>query len=862
MNKLPPQKHFLVIEDQKTRCTLSLESETCSIGRDPHNLIVLNSPKISRYHATLLRITLPGTDSYQFRIIDGDLKGRRSRNGFKVNGNVCFSYDLQPGDVITFCEDITATYRAVEEPKIYKAAEPTFVLEDDEDVDATCFLGNIDNSTGQSRSHQTLNISEEERQASIQQSLERLASFPELFSDPIIEIDLQGNITYLNPAALKRFPKLKKDKLQHPILDKIIPLVKAKEEASFVREVKIEGRIFEQSIHLISASKLVRCYISDITERKQAEILLKKAHQELEKRVEQRTLELAYNNEILKAEIAEREQIEQEIRLLQTITQAIAKASNFNDAIAITLRKVCETINWSFGEAWIPDEQENMLQLSPSYYSSTEKYSIEKLGCFRESSQKFNFSSQVGIPGRVWSTKKFEWIEDVTQLPNKLFLRNKMAQEVGLKTALGVPIIADEKVIAVFIFFDFSARTENQEIIELVNSVGSQLGLFMERKQAEDALRSSMATNRAILHAIPDLIFRITREGVFVNFKNAKVKNLLIPEEKFVGKHIYEVFPKEIALSTMNCVEKAFNTGEVQVLECEIPASDKIYSYEVRIAVSEINEVMAIVRDITDRKQVEKDIRRTLEQEKKLNELKSQFVTMASHEFRTPLASILSSAELLEHYSHKWTEEKKLNHLQRIQASVKHMTELLNDVLLLGKAEAGKLELNPSQINLVQFCQELVEEIQLTTQTHQIILQIETCTEADDSCIQQSGTTKNNCSTVCMDEKMLRHILNNLLSNAIKYSPNHDKVVFDLICQSQQAVFRIQDFGIGVPVEEQKQLFDSFHRATNVGSISGTGLGLAIVKRSVDLHGGTILMSSQVNLGTTFTATLPYLVSE
>jgi signal transduction histidine kinase len=113
-----------------------------------------------------------------------------------------------------------------------------------------------------------------------------------------------------------------------------------------------------------------------------------------------------------------------------------------------------------------------------------------------------------------------------------------------------------------------------------------------------------------------------------------------------------------------------------------------------------------------------------------------------------------------------------------------------------------------------------------------------------------------------MDEKMLRHILSNLLSNAIKYSPDHNQVVFDLICQSQQAVFRIQDFGIGVPLEEQEQLFDSFHRANNVGSISGTGLGLSIVKRSVDLHGGTISINSQVDLGATFTVTLPYLASE
>ena len=125
------------------------------------------------------------------------------------------------------------------------------------------------------KSHQTTNLSIEERQASIQQSLERLASFPELFSDPIIEMDSRGKITYLNPAALKRFPTLKKDKLRHPILAGVIPLIKAELREHIVREVKIGEQVFEQSIHIISVNHLVRCYISDITIRKQAENLLR-----------------------------------------------------------------------------------------------------------------------------------------------------------------------------------------------------------------------------------------------------------------------------------------------------------------------------------------------------------------------------------------------------------------------------------------------------------------------------------------------------------------------------------------------------------------------------------------------------------
>jgi len=858
MNKNYSEKHLLTIKDPKNESVINLGAITCSIGRDPNNMIVLNYPQISRHHATLLRITTSGSNNYQFRIIDGDLNGRRSSNGIKVNNKACLSYDLQDGDVITFNNNLTAVYQTIHELKDnldVPIQQNSFFDELDEDIeDTTQFLGKL-NSSPIENYLQTSCTSKEEQQILVQQSLERLASFPELCSEPIIEIDFKGNITYLNPAALETFPQLTIDKLQHPVLANIVACARTKEKTASTREITIGEKIFEQFTHIISESQLIRCYVSDITKRKKAEILLKKTQQELEARVKERTLELAYNNEMLMAEIAEREQTEQEIRLLQTISQAISEAPNFDEAIAIILNQVCRTVGWSFGEAWIPDNLANVLRLSLSHCNSEEKHKY-----FREASEKFAFPADVGMPGRVWASKHSEWSQDVSIQSEKLFLRSKIASESGLRAALGVPIIADGNVIAVLVFFDCSALTENKQTVELITSVAAQLGLIMERKRAEDALRSSMATNKAILNAIPDLIFRINKAGIFVNYKAAKHENLLTPETKFLGKHLYSVFPEEISQPTMNCIERAFETGEVQILECKVENQDKTHHYEVRIAVTEVDEVIAIIRDITDRKQAEEDICKTLEQQQKLNELKSRFVTMASHEFRTPLASILSSSELIEHYSHKWSEEKKLSHLSRIQASVKHMTELLNDVLLLGKSEAGKLELNPSKINLAQFCQDLIEEVQITSQTHQIIYQIKSCLKANNDQNQKSEVGNDEPDfMVVMDVKILRHIISNLLSNAIKYSPDSDKVKFELTCQDKQATFRVQDFGIGIPISEQNQLFDSFHRANNVGSIPGTGLGLPIVKRSVDLCGGKIYFCSEVDVGSTFTISLPYL---
>lgn len=250
--------------------------------------------------------------------------------------------------------------------------------------------------------------------------------------------------------------------------------------------------------------------------------------------------------------------------------------------------------------------------------------------------------------------------------------------------------------------------------------------------------------------------------------------------------------------------------------------------------------VVLVFQDISDRQQAEEDIRNALQKEKELNELKSRFVSMTSHEFRTPLSTILSSAELLEHYSHKWGEERKLNHLQRIQGAVKHMAGLLDDVLLIGKAEAGKLEFKPTPLNLTQFCHELVEEMQLTADTHKI-----------------NFRTQSQCFNAELDEKLLRHILGNLLSNAIKYSPQGSTVDSELFRQPQAVTFSIRDRGIGIPAVDLAQLFNSFHRGSNVGTISGTGLGLAIVKKAVDLHNGEISVTSEVGSGTTFQVILP-----
>ncbi len=227
---------------------------------------------------------------------------------------------------------------------------------------------------------------------------------------------------------------------------------------------------------------------------------------------------------------------------------------------------------------------------------------------------------------------------------------------------------------------------------------------------------------------------------------------------------------------------------------------------------------------------------------KEINQLKSEFVSMLSHDFRSPLTTIMLATGLLQNNDHQLSKEKKLNNFGLIRSAINDMARLLDEVLLICQADAGKLKCKHAPLALEGFCRKLVEEAQLSMRQKDLTLIFNCHGELGDS---------------LWDESLLRHILVNLLTNAIKYSPVGSTVWFELIGQEKTVTFRIQDQGIGIPQEDQKQLFEPFYRANNVETIAGTGLGLTIVKKCVETHGGEISLESQEGVGTTFTVTLP-----
>jgi signal transduction histidine kinase len=240
--------------------------------------------------------------------------------------------------------------------------------------------------------------------------------------------------------------------------------------------------------------------------------------------------------------------------------------------------------------------------------------------------------------------------------------------------------------------------------------------------------------------------------------------------------------------------------------------------------------------------QVEKELQEAQQKAEAEKQQKSELMSIAAHEFKTPLHAIKNLAQLLEFYSEKLTEAKKQRHAQQIQNSVDEMLTLLDDILTLSRVEKGTLGFEPSLVHLEGFCINLIDNIQfMAGDRYQLVLRYQSDSERP----------------VCVDSYLLRHILSNLLTNAIKYSPTGGKIYIDVNCQPRKLILKITDPGIGIPGSDLDRLFQSFHRSSNVGDIPGTGLGLSIVKQCVELHHGAISVESHLNQGTKVIVTLP-----
>lgn len=295
-------------------------------------------------------------------------------------------------------------------------------------------------------------------------------------------------------------------------------------------------------------------------------------------------------------------------------------------------------------------------------------------------------------------------------------------------------------------------------------------------------------------------------------------------------------FPLEVSLNHFQVGDQRFVMGLV---------SDVTQRRSVELELQRTNADLEERVDsrTAELKLAEKSVREALEAEKELNALKSRFVSMASHEFRTPLSTIMSSVDLIARYSDGPQRDKVERHVSKIRGKVRELTTMLNDFLSLDKLEQGMVRCTASELDVVHLCIELVEELRNLTKSGQEII------------YNHEGTERN----VMQDRQMLAHLLSNLVSNAIKYSPENKRIELTTSVANRVLQITVSDEGMGIPLEDQQHLFERFFRASNAFTVQGTGLGLNIVRKYLDLMGGTIHFTSEPGKGSVFTAQLPQL---
>ena len=388
---------------------------------------------------------------------------------------------------------------------------------------------------------------------------------------------------------------------------------------------------------------------------------------------------------------------------------------------------------------------------------------------------------------------------------------------------------------------DAVITTDSQGLVTFMNPVAEALTCFQQEEVLGNNLTEIFQTiNEKTREVVQNPVEIALQEGVSVGMENHTL---------LINKHGTEIPIDDSAAPLKNkagqiqgAVLVFHDVTEQQQAKAFLERINEELKARVEESTAQLRQMNEQLRaEISQRQHLENELILALGKERELNELKSRIIATISHEYRTPLTTILSSVELLERYSARLAEEKKQNHFQRIHTAINYLTKLVNDVLFVNQAEAGSLKFEPLSLDVEPVTRKFVENFCLEAASqHPIIFDC------------QGSSTQ-----ALLDEKLIESMLRNLLSNAIKYSPPESQVRLELLLEPSEVIFRISDQGIGIPLADQANIFNAFFRGSNIGITPGVGLGLLIVKECVDLHGGSIVVDSEVGVGTTFTVTLP-----
>jgi PAS domain S-box-containing protein len=365
-----------------------------------------------------------------------------------------------------------------------------------------------------------------------------------------------------------------------------------------------------------------------------------------------------------------------------------------------------------------------------------------------------------------------------------------------------------------------------------------------DRQQAELQEQNFVSV---ILDTANALITVLDQQGRIIRFNHTCEQLTGYSSDEVKGKYIWDLFLIPEDIESVKTIIKELQAdhfpNEHENYWITRDGTRRLISWYNTVLLDDngaVKYLIGIGIDITERQQA-KQIRRQLERQQELSQLQLRFFSLVSHEFRTPLSTILASVQLLQLCPNKFSPDKKLRNLQRIESAAQRLRQMLDNILIINRAETGQLDFQPTPINPEQFCQVLLADITHNPDKHYAL----------------NFVQHTDCKNAYLDEKLLRFSLINLLTNAIKYSPPGGTIDLQLTCTPTEVSFQVRDQGIGIPADDIPHIFEPFHRGKNIDSIPGSGLGLTVAKTCVSVHGGNISVTSEPGVGTTFTVTIP-----
>lgn len=447
-----------------------------------------------------------------------------------------------------------------------------------------------------------------------------------------------------------------------------------------------------------------------------------------------------------------------------------------------------------------------------------------------------SWKKTIAEDGRIYS-------ENISELPDDV---KAILEPQGIKSIIVYPLNVKGSFFG-FIGFDECVRNKHwtKSELELLRTFSGIIANAYERSISEKSLQESESRNRALLESIPDILFLFNKNGDILSYKSSSVDELAFTPEQFINKNLREIFPEEFCKKVLDAIDNCLKNGSFR-LDYILPVNGELNDYEARMARMNDNEVIAIVRNVSERKKYERELTEERDRANQANRAKSEFLANMSHEIRTPMNAILGFSEALYHKMESPQHQKML---KSILSSGNLLLSLLNDILDLSKIEAGMLEISPQPVDLGNIIQEI---------------KILFLSKAEKKNVEINMRSSSNFPRFLMlDEIRIKQVIFNLVGNAIKFTHIgfvNIKTSFDSD-GSEKGILHIdvEDTGIGIPLSQQQIIFETFRQQSGQSNrlYEGAGLGLAIAKRLVEKMSGEIYVKSEVGKGSVFSISIP-----